>query len=112
MFSDLLTQSVVMLTPGVRMDRGEAVADWSNPVSTHLAPASVQPGGGDTDHANAEGVSAEWVVYLTPDVQVDLRARFELPDMEGQFVQTQAPQVWRPGLGLDHVRVLLRRRDG
>lgn len=105
-------QSVSILTPGETIDRGREVEDWSNPARTVVSGCSVQPGSGGRDHEHADGVIADFTVYLPPETEVDPRARFEVPQVPGQFIQEGEPERWLMGHRLDHVRVRLRRRDG
>lgn len=105
-------QSVAILSPGVTVDRGREVEDWANPDRTVVAGCSVQPGSGGRDHEHADGVVADFTVYLPPDTVVDSRARFEVPQVAGQFLQVGEPERWLMGHNLDHLRVRLRRRDG
>lgn len=103
-------QSIVVRMPGVRMDRGETFEDWSNPSDATVSPVSIQPGSGARDHENADGVTADYTVYFQPDADVDPRARLVIDGAE--YVQTAAPENWRVGHRLDHLRVRVRRRDG
>lgn len=104
-------QSVAILSPGVTVDRGREVEDWTNPDRAVVEGCSVQPGAGERDHEHADGVVADFTVYLPPDTVVDSRARFEVPQVPGQFIQEGEPERWLMGHRLDHVRVRLRRRD-
>lgn len=108
---DLMTQWVDVLTPGVTVDRGREVEDWTSPTVTRMAPASVQPGAGDRDHWHADGVTADYTVFLPPTFTVDPRARLRIPMEEGDFLQVEPPQKWIVGSSLDHLRLRLRRRD-
>jgi hypothetical protein len=103
-------QSVVVRLPGVRMDRGEAVEDWSRPSDLTVSPVSIQPGSGARDHEHADGVTADFTVYFEPEVTVDPRSRLVIDGAE--YVQVAAPENWRVGHPLDHLRVRVRRRDG
>lgn len=105
-------QSVTILTPGVTLDRGREVPDWSNPTRTIVTGCSVQPGSGARDQEHADGVTADFTVYLPPETVVDSRARFEVPQVPGQFLQEGEPERWLMGHRLDHLRVRLTRRDG
>lgn len=105
-------QTVVILAPGVTLDRGEETEDWTNPTRTVVTGCSVQPGQGDRDMSFADGVTAAFTVYLPPEVSVDPRARVEVPGVEGQFLILGEPQQWLGPQRTSHVRIYLRRRDG
>lgn len=112
LMSELMTQWVDVLVPGVTVDRGREVPDWANSTVTRLAPASVQPGTGERDHEHADGVTADYTVFLPSTFSVDPRARVRIPFEEGDFLQVEPPQKWLVGSDLDHLRLRLRRRDG
>ena len=105
-------QSVTIVTPGTIIERGQPVEDWSTPTRTTITGCSIQPGSGERDHENADGVTADYTVYLPPSAVVPRRARVELPTTDGQFVLQGEPEPWIYGLSTDHVRIRLERRDG
>lgn len=112
MLPSFARQSVTILTPALIEERGETVEDWSTPDSTMVSGCSVQPGSGDRDFEHANGVTADFTVYLPPEAVVPRRARVELPVADGQFVILGEPEPWIFGMSTDHVRIRLKRRDG
>lgn len=112
MLPSFARQTVALLTPNLIEERGETVEDWSNPNRTEVSGCSVQPGSGDRDFEHADGVTADYTVYLPPDAVVPRRARVELPTTDGQFIILGEPQPWIYGMSTDHVRIRLKRRDG
>ena len=112
MLPSFARQSVTLLTPDLITERGETVEDWSNPSETVVPGCSVQPGNGGRDFDHADGVTADYTVYLPPTAVVPRRARVRLPTTDGDFILLGEPQPWVFGLSTDHVRILLKRRDG
>lgn len=111
MLPSFATQTINLLAPTLIDERGEQVEDWSNPTRTPVEGCSVQPGNGDRDFEHADGVVADFTVYLPP-MLVPRRARVELTVTDGDFVLLGEPEPWIFGLSTDHVRIRLRRRDG
>lgn len=105
-------QTVVVLMPEEIVERGETVESWTVPTRTPIDGCSVQPGNGGRDFEHADGVVADFTVYLPETAMVPRRARVELPVTDGQFVLLGEPEPWIYGLRTDHVRIRLRRRDG
>ena len=113
MFNSFFAQDVVhMLTPGVTISRGREVEDWGDPTSTPVPNCSAQPASGDRDFFHADGVQYDYTVFMPAGTSVDPRARFRIPRVPGDMLQTRPPEIWSTGLDSDHVRVYLRRRDG
>ncbi len=112
MLPSFARQPVTILTPALIKERGEMVEDWSMPESTTVSGCSVQPGSGDRDFEHANGVTADYTVYLPPDAVVPRRARVGLPTTDGQFTILGEPEPWIFGMSTDHVRIRLKRRDG
>lgn len=111
-FVTFATQTVTLLLPKVIEERGEEVEDWSDPDRVDVGGCSVQPAQGTRDFEHADGVTADYSVYLPPDTVIPRRCRVELPTTDGQFVLLGEPQPWIYGLSTDHWRIRLRRRDG
>lgn len=112
MLPSFARQTVNILTPSLIEERGEMVEDWATPESVTVSGCSVQPGSGDRDFEHANGVTADYTVYLPPDAVVPRRARVALPTTDGQFIILGEPEPWIFGLSTDHVRIRLKRRDG
>lgn len=112
MLPSFARQTVTVLTPTLIEERGETVEDWSSPTSIVVAGCSVQPGSGDRDFEHADGVTADFTVYLPPSAVVPRRARIEVPVTDGQFILLGEPEPWIYGMSTDHVRIRLKRRDG
>lgn len=106
------SKSITELTPTLIEERGEMVEDWSTPIRRTIKRCSIQPGEGDRDFEHADGVTANYTVFMPAGTVVDRRARFEIPTTDGQFLLLGEPEVWDTGLATDHVRLRLRRRDG
>lgn len=113
-FLSFAQQSVTIVTPGVIVERGREVEDWSEAAVSRrtVEGCHVQPGSGSRDFEHSDGVTADFTVYLPPTVSVPRRARIELPVTDGQFILQGEPQAWIYGLSTDHVQIRLRRRDG
>lgn len=105
-------KSIHVLMPGIVMDRGQRVEDWSKPSRRTVAGCSVQPGEGERDFSFADGVTASYTVFCPINAGIDPRARLELPGESGQFIQVSPPERWDEGPRASHVRLRLRKRDG
>lgn len=112
MLPSFATQTITLLTPSLITERGESVEDWGAPVRTPVLGCSVQPGNGSRDFEHADGVTADFTVFIPPTVSVPRRARVELPVTDGDFILLGEPEPWIFGLSTDHIRIRLRRRDG
>lgn len=111
-FLSFATQSVVILTPNVIVERGEEVEDWSSPNRAIVSGCSVQPGSGRRDFDHADAVEADFTIYAPPTATIPRRARVELPVTDGQFIILGEPEPWIFGMSTDHIRFRLSRRDG
>lgn len=111
-FLSFATQSVVILTPNVIVERGEEVEDWSSPNRSTVSGCSVQPGSGRRDFDHADAVEADFTIYAPPTATIPRRARVELPVTDGQFIILGEPEPWVFGMSTDHIRFRLSRRDG
>ena len=105
-------KSIHVLTPGIVMDRGKPVEDWTKPTRRTVSGCSIQPGAGDVDWIRATGVVSDFIVYAPAGTQVTAKNRIELPGVIGQFLLEGPPERWEIGLRTDHVRLRLRKRDG
>lgn len=112
MLPSFARQTVNILEPSLIPERGELVEDWSMVTRTPVAGCLVVPGNGDRDLDHADGVVADYTVYLPPSVTVPRRARVELPTTDGDFILLGEPEPWIYGMSTDHVQIRLRRRDG
>ncbi len=105
-------QTVTLVEPVMVVERDELVPDWSEPVRIEVSGCSVQPGNGGADYEHADGLTADYTVYMPPGTALPDRFRVELPAAAGQFVLQGEPQPWLVGMRLDHIRIRLERRDG
>lgn len=105
-------QTIVLLTPALIEERGETVEDWSTPNRVVVLKCSVQPGDGGADHEHADGMIADYTVYVPPETVLPENFRVELPTTSGQFILEGEPQPWIFGMRVDHLRIRLKRRAG
>lgn len=105
-------QSVVVLTPGVLVERGEPVDDWSPDAVTRtvVSGCSVQPGNGSRDLDHRDGVMAAYTVFAPLGTVINGRHRVELPGIaSGQFILLGEPLVHAYGFSVDNVQIALQR---
>lgn len=104
-------QTITVVRPGVLIERGQEVPDWSTDAVTRalVTGCSVQPGNGSRDLDHRDGVMAAYTVFSPPGTPVEGTCRIELPGKSGQFTIMGEPMDQSYGLRVDHVMFALQR---
>lgn len=104
-------KTITVVHPGVLIERGKEVPDWSTDAVTRtpVTGCSVQPGNGGRDLDHRDGVMAAYTVFAPPGTDIEGTCRVELPGKSGQFILLGEPMDQDHGLRVDHVMFALQR---
>lgn len=90
--------TITVIEPGWRDDRGTLTADYDVPESSRQVPrCSVQPGASDLDTAGRTSVGIRWTVYAPPGVSVSAQAAVEYNGV--RYLLESPPEVWKSPTG-------------
>lgn len=112
MLPSFASQTVTILNPGTRVEWGQQVEDWTNPVETvetcvwHSLSGIETTGGRDVAAGGRQ-------VFLDPASTCTARSRIRFPDGGRDWEVIGEPSVFESPLGgLDHLEVLCKRWEG
>lgn len=106
------SQTVTIIRPGVKIERGSEVPDWTNTWETDVSGCSVQPASTDlSQDGRVLGVFDGMTAYMPPGTDVREGDRIEYDG--NVYTINGAPRKWQSATGrVSHIQVNLRRWDG
>ncbi len=106
------SQSIIVIRPGVKEQRGSEVPDWENATRFTVGGCSVQPAStGLSQDGRVLGVFDGMTAYLPPGTDIREGDRVEFDG--NVYTINGTPRLWQSPTGrASHVQVNLRRWEG
>ena len=112
MLPSFFNHGVLRVRPGVTIQRGSEISDWSNTSELLISGCNVQPAStGLSQDGRVLGISEGLICYMPPDADVQAGDRIVY---EGAiYTMLGAPKRWNSASGgLDNIQLDLQRWQG
>lgn len=112
MLPSWVSQTVTIIRPGTKIERGSTIPDWNNTWETDVSGCSIQPAAtGLSQDGRVLGILDGMTAYLPPGTDVREGDRVVYEGITYEI--NGSPRAWNSATGrASHVQANLRRWDG